>query len=76
MAPLVARRMCASTLTLMQGFNAYIAFPAYDCDSWQKHNQRRGLQSSICKPLRPASAEAGFPLGEPTVLCSRRMKVP
>lgn len=34
-----------------------------------------GRQSSIC-PLRPASAEAGFPLGEPTVLCGRRMKVP
>ncbi len=76
MAPLDALRMCASTLTLMQGFNAYIAFPAYDCDFQRKHSQRRGLQSSICKPRRSASAEAGFPLGEPTVLCSRRMKVP
>lgn len=76
MAPLVARRTCVSTSTLMQEFNAYIAFPAFGCDSKRKHSQRRGLQSSICKPWRPASAEAGFPLGEPTVLCSRRMKVP
>jgi len=65
MVPLDVHLMFISTSTLMQEFNAYIAFPASDCNSQRKHSQRKGLQSIICKPLRSASAEAAPPSESP-----------